>query len=482
MIDLLIHGGTVVTIDPARRIIDNGAVAVHQGRIVAVGTSDELLSRYTAQRVMDAHRKLVMPGLIDSHGHAGHGLVKTLGGDDGELWYRACERIYAHGSSAEFWYAEALLTTLERLKAGTTTGVSLLGGGDSVMRSDDPIYADRHMQAVQQVGIRTVLAMGPRRPPYPSRYRDWQAGGQEITVDFSEQLAVCEETIRRWHGHEGRLQVCLILPVVHPERHVNDTVSLAELQTQADAVGTLLERHGVLFHQDGHTRGTIRYLHDHFGLTGPRSFFSHATRLTDDEIALCADTDSRIVHNPSAVASMLGRCPVTELLDMGVTVMLGSDGTAPDRSYDMFRHMFQCMRYHRYHFHDSDVLPPGKVLEMATIDAARGLGLEQEIGSLEVGKKADIILLDLAKPHLYPLQMPLYRALYFANGADVDTVIVDGRILMEGRQVHTVNETEVLALAQQESEAMLARTGLQSLLQTREGFWGRSHYRKAPSH
>lgn len=114
MIDILIHGGTVVTVDAERRVIDNGAVAVHQGCILVVGSSDELLDQYAAQRLMDARRKLVMPGLIDSHGHAGHGLVKTLGGDDGEAWYRACETIYAHGSSGDFWHAEALLTTLGR--------------------------------------------------------------------------------------------------------------------------------------------------------------------------------------------------------------------------------------------------------------------------------------------------------------------------------------------------------------------------------
>jgi len=473
--DLLITGATVVTVDPQRRIIDDGAVAIRHGRIAAVGASAEL-AHHEARRVMDARRKLVLPGLIDGHGHAGHGLVKTLGGDDGEAWYRACEAIYAGASSGDFWHAEALLTTLERLKAGTTTGVSLLGGGDSIMRVDDTLFADRHMRAVEQLGIRTVLAVGPRRPPFPHRYIRWERGRREVTVSLADQLAVCEDTIRRWHGRDGRLHVCLILPVVHPERHVNEATPLAEWREQADAVRELLDQYGVLFHQDGHTRGTIRYLHDQFGLTGPKSFFSHATGLTGDEIALCAQTDSRIVHNPSAVASMLARCPVTELIDAGATVMLGSDGTAPDRSYDMFRHMFQCMRYHRYHFHDADVLPPGKVLEMATIDAARGLGLDHEIGSLEVGKRADIILLEMAKPHLYPLNMPLYRALYFANGADVDTVIVDGRILMENRRVQTVDEAGVLEYAQQETETMLDRAGLRTLLATREGFWGRTHY------
>jgi cytosine/adenosine deaminase-related metal-dependent hydrolase len=172
----------------------------------------------------------------------------------------------------------------------------------------------------------------------------------------------------------------------------------------------------------------------------------------------------------------MGRCPVPELLDAGVIVMLGSDGTAPDRSYDMFRHMWQCMHYQRTFYHDASYLPPGKVLEMVTIDAARGLGLADEIGSLEAGKRADIILVDLFKPHTYPLNMPVYRTVCFAGGADVDTVIVDGQIVMEKRVVQTVNEAEVLELAQRETEAMLDRTGLRPLLETPDRFWKHSRY------
>jgi cytosine/adenosine deaminase-related metal-dependent hydrolase len=167
---------------------------------------------------------------------------------------------------------------------------------------------------------------------------------------------------------------------------------------------------------------------------------------------------------------MLGRSPVTELIDAGVTVMLGSDGVAPDRSYDMFRHMFQAMRYHRFYFRDESVLPAGKVLEMATIDAARALGMERDLDSIEAGKKADVILLDMFKPHLFPLNMPVYRVAYFANGNDVDTVIVDGEILMEGRLVRTVDEAEVLVLAQKEGDLAIQRTGLSHLLAVPDRF------------
>ncbi len=158
-------------------------------------------------------------------------------------------------------------------------------------------------------------------------------------------------------------------------------------------------------------------------------------------------------------------------MDAGVTVMLGSDGVAPDRSYDMFRHMFQAMRYHRFFFRDDTVLPPGKVLEMVTIDAARALGMEKDLGSLEAGKKADVILIDMFKPHLYPLNMPVYRVAYYANGNDVDTVIVNGEVLMEGRRVRTVDEAEVLELAQREAELAIKRTGLESLLAIPPKFW-----------
>jgi len=142
----------------------------------------------------------------------------------------------------------------------------------------------------------------------------------------------------------------------------------------------------------------------------------------------------------------------------------------------MFRHMAQCMRYHRTYFHDPSYLPPGKILEMVTIDAARALGVEDELGSLEIGKKADLILLDMFKPHLYPLHMPLYRIPYYVSASDVDTVIVNGKVLMEQRVVKSVDEGEVLELAQKAMDEALDRTGLRYLLETPKNFWGHSKY------
>ena len=151
-----------------------------------------------------------------------------------------------------------------------------------------------------------------------------------------------------------------------------------------------------------------------------------------------------MVHNPSAIMSVYGRCPAPELIGEGVTVVIGSDAAAPDRGYDMFRHMAQCMHYHRRHFRDPAWMPPGKVLEMTTIDSARALGLDGDLGSLEPDKKADIVLVDLRKPHLYPPNMPVTRLAHFANAGDVDSVIVDGRMLLQGRKALAVAENNIL--------------------------------------
>lgn len=474
--DILITGGTVITMDPARRVLEDGAVAIVGDRIVAVGPAAELAAAYDPRETIDARRKVVMPGLIDGHGHAGHGLVKTLGMDTDE-WYGATERIYARGSTVDFWRAEALLTGVERVRFGVTTALSFFGGGDMVMRTDDPRYGDAYLQAMNDVGIRFVLAVGPRRPPFPRTFVAWDGdSSRDVSVTFARQLEVSETLIRKWNGAgDGRLRLAVMFPTHNPATNPLTGAALEEIESQARTTRALSKRYGLLFTQDGHTRGTVKFAHEVLGILGPDAILSHATDLTDEEIAIVARTGTKIVHNPSAHAAMRARFPLIELLDAGVTVMLGSDGAAPDRSYDMFRHMFQAMRYHGFAFRDPRVLPAGKVLEMVTIDAARALGMQDEIGSLEPGKKADIILIDVFRPHLVPMNMPLYRVAYFANGNDVSTVLVNGRVLMRDRRVLSVNEEDVLTLAQREAEAAIRRTGLERLTETPEGFWGRRH-------
>ena len=450
MADILVSGATVITMDPARRVIEDGAVAITGDRITAVGTREEVAAQHQAATILDGGKMVCMPGLVDVHGHAGHALVKTMDHDSFARWRETVELIYAEGTDEEFWRAEAALASLERLKFGTTCGLSYFGGGRMLIRTDDPAYADAHCQAVAEVGIREVLAVGPSSPPFPRRFASWDADGKhEHTADFDRQMATTEEIVNRWNGGaEGRVRVCITSSTMNTTRPPYGGMPMDALRAESRAVRELVDRLGVLLTQDGHTTGTIAFAHKELGILGPDVLLSHSVGLTDEEIAICAETDTKIAHNPSSPNSYAARCPVPQLLEAGVTVALGSDAASPDMNYDMFRHMYATMRQHRAQFGEGAYIPPGKALEMATIDAARALGLDSEIGSLEPGKKADLILVDMDKPHLYPLNMPVHRITNFANGQDVDTVIVDGRILMQGRVVSSVDESEALAAAQ----------------------------------
>ncbi|MDO9527165.1 MAG: amidohydrolase family protein [Gemmobacter sp.] len=477
MADLIVVGAYVITMDPARRVIPNGAIAVAQGKIIAVGTTQDITRDHSAPETIDAAGKVMLPGLIDVHAHAGHGLIKTMGMEQGNHWEDLCGEVYTTASPPEFWYAEARLAALERLRFGVTCGVSLLGGGDTIMRTDDPIYGAAHCDGVVDIGTRSVVAIGPTRAPHPRTYatRDAQGRPAPYPVSFDRQLATCTALLDRWHGVQT-VNIALLYPVLRDEHEANmDPAAYAEATRQARMVRGLSRDRGVMFTQDGHWRGSVRRARD-LDLLGPDALLSHCIDLHDDEITLCAETGTRVAHNPSAIASVMGRCPAIELIEAGAVVAIGSDATAPDRSGDMFRHMQQAMHYHRTHFRDPSVLPPGKALEMVTIDAAKALGLDHMIGSVEVGKAADFILIDMQRPHLYPLNMQPFRVVYFANGNDVDTVVIGGKVLLaQCRPVHT-DQAAVLADAQREAERMIDRTRSQGLLGIPDGFWGRARY------
>ena len=445
--DLLIHCATLVTVDAQRRVLENGWIAITGERISGLGTE----AAPQAEVVIDRPGLIALPGLIDAHSHAGHGLVRAAGDGDGDLWFRICEDIYSGPANADFWRAEADLALLERLLGGVTTAVSLLGGGPDVLRTDTPEAGDAHCAATRASGLRTIMAVGPGRLPFPRRF-----GVPPKPVDFATQMDVCADLIARHDDVLGRgTGVALILPVYAPPHMAAQG---DEIRRMAQAMRALQDRTGVLFTQDGHRTDTIA-LAEELGLLSPHAALGHSVDLSPADFAALARTGASIIHNPSAIMSILGRCPVPELIEAGVTVCLGSDAGAPDRGFDMFRHMAQALHYHRRHFRDPNVLPDGKALEMCTIDAARALGLAAEIGSLETGKKADIVLLNGRAPHLWPPVMPLNRITHFATAADVDTVIVNGEILLQGRKPARVSPDAILAQADLEASRVFAATG-----------------------
>jgi cytosine/adenosine deaminase-related metal-dependent hydrolase len=472
-VDTLLTGGTVITMDPDRRVIEDGVIAVLDGKIVAVGGAD-LRDTVQADKLVDFAGQVVIPGLIDVHAHAGHGLIKSIGMHGGDRWEGICGEVYTQASPPEFWYAEARLAALERLRFGVTTGVSLLGGGDTIMRTDRPQYAAAHCRGVAEVGTRSVVAVGPTRAPHPRTYAEWDGGSRhKYAVTFEQQFDTCREIVEQWHGSEnGRIAIAMLYPVLRDE-HERDMSAqdYADACEQVQRVRAFAREMKLIFTQDGHWRGSVRRAQK-LGLLGPETLLSHCIDLHEDEIDLIAASDTKIAHNPSANASILGRCPAVELMAAGACVALGSDATAPDRSADMFRHMQQAMHYHRTHFRDADVLPIGQALGMCTIGAARALGMADRIGSVEVGKQADLTVIDLRRPHLFPPNMPVHRLVCFANGHDVSTVIVGGETVLQAGRPTRVDEDAILRDAAHEAAQMIERIGAAADLDLPAGFWG----------
>lgn len=467
MIDTIVTAGTVITVDPDRRVVANGAVAIDNGTILAVGDATSIEAEYDATTTIRRPRGVMMPGLVDAHSHAGHSLIRTMA-DDLDLWMDACHQVFLHGATPEFWHAEGRLTASERLLAGTTTALSMLGGAGDTVRADTPEHGIAHIDAVADVGLRTVLVVGPGAPPYPKRTTTYPGGaGIEVSSTLEDQLS----TVRALHTYTESVDTAAIattFTTLAPEQIDPAT------QAAAAEVINLAQELGILIVQDGHRAETVR-ASDALGLLGPNAVLSHATDLDEVEIELLAQAGASVAHNPSAIFSQFGRCPVPELIEAGVPVGLGSDATAPDRSADMFRHMFQLTRYHRATRQDPTLFPPGTAIEMATIQSARVLGLGDRIGSLEPGKRADIIVVDADRPHLSPLSHPVHQIVYFATGADVELVLVDGDVLVDGGVATTVDMDSILEAARREQAAAFSRVDLEQPAD-RQGLWGSVQY------
>ena len=465
MTNLILHGGTIVTIGRERDIIEDGAVVTSGDRIVAVGSSRDLLARYPQAERIDCTGRLIIPGLIDAHGHAGHSLIKTLASDSYLQWMRIMTPVYFHYVTREFWLADGYLSALERLYAGVTTGVSIMG---SMPRSDDPVFSVNHARGYADVGLREILCVGPAGLPWPREVTRWDSGRPaRHLVDFDAMIAGAEAVIEACNGTaDGRILAYLtpftIVPSVEtsnptpPDRAVRLT---DEDRMQARRIREVARRHAVRIHSDAFGGMVRMAMQDRENaLLGPDVHLQHCRGLSLDEVDILAETGTHVGHSPG------GAAPVLAMLSKGVNVAITTDGTAPRRSFDMLQAARQVHLAHQVLNADFYLLPPGKLLEMITIDAARALGLEAEIGSIEVGKKADLVVVDMRKPHLTPNYMVVHRLLFEAVGSDVDTVIVNGKVLMRDRKVLTVDVEAALRNAEEEASALIRRAGLETHL------------------
>lgn len=439
MLDLAIINGTIITMDPERRVLIGGAVGIRDGAIVQVEPDAAMLGE--AREVVDASGSIILPGIVDTHGHAGHSLTRGLGeGLEEGGWMDIVETLYFRASDVWFWEAESRLAALERLHFGVTTSVSMTG---SSPRVDDARYVIAASTGYRELGLRHIAAAGPPNGPWPREYTEHPLDGSsnKHVVDLDRALAVTEEALQEIRNINSPLLQFYIGPsAICPSTDPHNDFS----RRQVEGVHRLVEQYGAGLHTHAYA-GQIAAAHGiQPELFGPHACLAHCAGISEDEIGIMADSGISASSGPLTHAYVNARFPVIEALEAGVNVVFSTDGSAPDRSFDLIDQARIGMQLQRVHFRDDRVLPVGKTLGMITIDAAKALGMEQEIGSIEVGKRADIILIDARQAHLAPEILAPLRVVGHASGHDVTTVIIDGRILMRDRVVTDVDEDAIL--------------------------------------
>lgn len=437
---ILIKGGTLITMDKNRPIV-RGDLLIRDKCIASIGGNGQ-----QTDTVIDASDCAVLPGFVQTHLH----LCQTLfrgAADDLSLLDWLKKRVWpleaAH--TAQSIRASARLGLAELIKGGTTCGLTM----------ETVNYTEEVFKAVRESGFRVTAGkcMMDKGVDVPSPLLE--KTGESI----EESLAL----LKAWHGAaEGRIRYCFA-----PRFAVSCTRELLS------EVARLATEHGVMVHTHASENttecemvardtglGNIAYL-DAVGLTGGHVVLAHCVHVNQSDIDLLGRTQTKVAHCPSSNLKLgSGIAPVMEMLKQGVSVSLGADGAACNNRLDMFTEMRTAALLQKVEY-GPEALPADRVLQMATIDGARALGLQREIGSLEIGKRADVTIVRLKELHIAPSGKDLVSALvYSAQTTDVEAVIVDGVILMKNRKLLRFDEREVIEEANRESRLMLKRAGV----------------------
>ncbi len=431
-VSLIVTHGIVVTVDASRRVIQDGAVAIDGRDIAAVDTADAIAARFSARDTIDAASGVVMPGLINTHTHAPMVLYRGLA-DDLALMDWLEKYIFpaeAKTVSPEFVRAGTRLAALEMVESGTTAYADMYYFEEEVAR------------ATKSAGLRGVLGETIIQFPAPDAKTP------------AEGIARTEEFVREFQGDD------LITPAIAPHAmYTLDTASLKACRAFADRLHT-----PVIIHlaeteaetgtsQEKYHATPVAYL-DSIGFWGPRTVAAHAVHVTAADIDVLTRRHVAVSHNPESNMKLAsGTAPVIAMRKAGVTVALGTDGAASNNDLDMFEAMRQAAFLHKLVSGDPRAIPAATAVEMATIDGARALGMDREIGSLEPGKRADLIVVSMASARQTPMYDPLSHLVYVTRGDDVRTTIVNGRVLMRERQVLSLDRAQVLS----EARALAAR-------------------------
>ena len=425
-VSLIVTNATVVTMDGASRVLRGGAVAIEGRDIVAVDAAAAIAKAYRAADTIDAGGDVVMPGLINTHTHAPMVLYRGLA-DDLALMDWLQKYIFpaeAKTVTPEFVRAGTRLAALEMIRSGTTTYVDMYYFEEEIAR------------VTRAAGLRAVLGQTIIRFPVPDAKTP------------EEGLARTERFIREFANDE------LIVPAVAPHAmYTLDAATLKNVRQLADR-----DRVPVIIHlaetesesrtaAEQHKATPVGYL-DSLGFFGPRTLAAHGVHLTPADIDILKKRGVGISHNPESNMKLAsGTAPVPALRQAQVPVGLGTDGAASNNDLDMFESMRQAALLHKLVSNDPRALPAADVLAMATREGARAIGMEREIGSLEPGKRADLILVGMTSARQTPMYDPLSHLVYASRGDDVRTTIVNGKVLMREGKVLTLQEPAILAEA-----------------------------------
>ncbi len=451
MTSILIEGGVILTMDAQRRVLKDGAVLIKDGSIVQVGKSAEVKRQGRAEFEIDAKGKVVLPGLIDTHIHLAQALIRGCADDTSLIdWLQKFVWPLQGNFDSEDGKVSAELCMLEMIESGTTTFL------ESLLHSRYGF--DGIAETIERSGMRGILSktvMG--LPGYGSEKSIMHLG---MIEDAETCLREVETYFKRWNGRaDDRIKVwygARSLGGCTPELY-------AQIARNAKRLGT-----GVTMHLS-EVEDDVRYTKKEFGkmpaefmdqvgLVGPNVVFAHGVWLTENEWRLLASKGASVAHCPSSNMKLAsGIAKVPEMMSAGVNVSIGCDGGPSNNSYDMIREMKTASLLQKARTMNPLSMNAETVLEMATLNGAKALGLHDQIGSIEPGKRADVIVVTMQKPHLIPTFNPVSHITYAALGSDVDTTIIDGKIVMENRHVTTLDERSIIENASERATKLLER-------------------------
>ncbi len=433
--DLLIKGGWIITVNPQMETIEDGAIAILDGEIAAVGTTADILSEYRAEEIIDASHSLVIPGLVNTHTHAAMTLFRGFA-DDAPLkvWLEKF-----------IWPAEAKFINASSVRAGAELAIAEMIRSGCTTFNDMYFFMDEVGQAVEKAGVRAVIGESVIDFPTPN------AKTPEKGLEITRQL------IKKWKGH----------PLVYPAvaAHAPYTCS-PDLLKSASALAL---KHNLPFHihvsetdtevadiKNRYGRTPMAHL-KHLGVLNKGTVAAHCVKLSDEDMKMMVEAGIGMSHNPESNMKLAsGAAPLAELMAMNALLSLGTDGVASNNDLDMFEAMDAAAKLQIYARKDPSVLKARDLVRMATLGGAEVLGLDKLIGSIEVGKRADVAIIPLNKPHLTPIYNPYSHLVYSVSGGDVGSVIVDGRILMRDRKLLTMDEEAILKNAEKVAKRIRA--------------------------